>query len=285
MAPGRIKRATSQLADAFAERRLRTGYRLGAVSVAGAAIPWVVAPVAARWVAPAEQASDALPQSLVLTGFLFIPASIFAPVLGSMFPSFWRATPVSIIRAEPFLRLLLILGFCVSYGVSATLASFVWDPTWPVVAPLLVSVALGGLATIWLIAYSLSLFDPEHLADAILSTAPERADSAAAIRVAGDLSRLVRGFRERERPVAAAHAIDRLTRLYARHADKVDDDSIRLTGRVLQECMDRYGYRPEVQEAVRQCRSRLPEVGPDGAPCQRLRAPLRRLLRAILARL
>jgi hypothetical protein len=57
MAVGRIRRALSRLADAFAKRRQRTGYRLGAVSIAGAAIPWVVAPIAAPWVAPTAGAS------------------------------------------------------------------------------------------------------------------------------------------------------------------------------------------------------------------------------------
>ena len=123
-------------------------------------------------------------------------------------------------------------------------------------APMLVAVATGGLTAIWLVWYSLAIFDPERLAKAIRDTAPPRADNETAERAANDLCRLVRGLRERERPTAAAKVIDQLRLVWERHGAKVMGTR-GLTNRVLDECMKQYGRRPEVRLAVKRCRGAL----------------------------
>jgi len=234
----------------------RTGLLLAFAG--GVVAPWLLAPMSSLVsVAPTQAASEGLAQCLVLTGFLFVPASIFAPVVGAMFPSYWNATPVTIIRSRPFEILLGILAVCVAYGVSAIGSSLVWPVTWWVLAPMLVAVGLGGLAAIWLVWYSLAIFDAERLAMAIRDTAPKRADKETAERAANDLCRLVRGLRERERPTAAAKAIDQLRLVWERHGAKLTGTR-GLTDRVLNECIKDYGKRAEVRQAVEECRGALP---------------------------
>lgn len=228
------------------------------VFAAGCVAPWPLAALGAVLrIGPDQTASNGLADCVVLTGFLFVPASIFAPAVGAMFPNYWNATPVTIIASRPFQRLLWLLLLAIGYVVSSIGVSLLWQTTWLVLAPMLVLAGVGGFLAVRLVAYSLVIFDPVQLAHAIAGT-PPMPNQDPSVTAANDLCRFIRGLVERGRPDAAADAIDQLRGLWKREGAKLAE-ARRLTDQVLAECDGRYPGRTRIQSAVDACKAALPE--------------------------
>jgi hypothetical protein len=201
---GRKKRT----ADPF--RGMFIGWALG--GGAGAAVTFVFSYSLHQAATP--ESGGALQVALLLTGLLFVPASIFAPVVGSMFPSYWKATPVGVIELGPLRELLAALVATLTYGGVATVLSLVpgfGGATWLVVFPALIGVASGTYRAAQLVDFSLRVFDPEWLADWLRAQARRGPDPNS--QAFADLCRLLRGMIERERVSVALHIIVLMTEM------------------------------------------------------------------------
>lgn len=149
---------------------------------------------------PDDRAARAIDVSLVVAGLLLVPASIYVPALGAMFPSYWNATPVILIEAGPVVRLLDVIAPILGFGLAAVLL----PATMPLAMVMVVAVGVGVALTLTMIRYSLRLLDPLAVAMMLRDLCLGRPDPEVPF---SDLVRLVHGLKDRERKDAATTAI------------------------------------------------------------------------------
>lgn len=204
---------------------------------------------------PPPNWSKALPSALVLIGFLLVPASIFAPVVGAMFPKYWSATPVTVIRRGPLNLLLWLLVATLVYAVTSlvTAPMVPLKQRWLAVPLLLVVVAFVSVQAVRLIAYSLAILDPDRLTEHLRDTAINSSSGRRTRTAFNDLCRLTRGLMREERPTAAQRGIESMSKVHGVKARWLGDDSLGLAARVLRECNLKWagGRTPSLQRARR----------------------------------
>ena len=178
-----------------------------------------------------------LPNVLVLSAILLLPASIFPPVVGSMFPKYWRATPVTVIRRGPMYWLLVVLTATLAYGAGSLVATEVLplSQTWLVPLVLISVVGLLVIQSMWLIGYSMSILDPDRLIT-YLQRVGVGGNHDVTRTAFNDLCRLTRGLKDEERPTAAQHAIESLAQVHAKRAGALGESERGLAARVLSDC-------------------------------------------------
>ena len=206
---------------------------------------------------PTPEAATILQTGLLLTGLLFVPASIFVPVVGAMFPTYWNATPVGLIRLAPLRSLLSVLVGTITYGVVATLLGLLpplQGMTWVSAFPMVLAVSAGAYRAAQLVAFSLSVFDPIWLADWLAS----ESGAAGGDQSFADLCRLLRGMIKRERRTVAVHIIGLMAAM-AEAADGGAELHRDLALRVLREADAKWTGR-DIHEASAACRQSLEEL-------------------------
>jgi hypothetical protein len=224
---------------------------------AGAAVAVAIALLSGHfklWLA--VSAENGLDQSLVLAGFLFVPAAIFTVVVGAMFPTYSNATPVMVIRKNPLLSFLPWLALTLGYGVGAIACRSVFKASWLVALPMLGLVGFGAIRTVQLVGYSLTLLDPIRLTDWIASYAMDRKGSALVVPAFNDLCRLLRGMCEGERPITAENIMKAMMTSWERHSDKLQFERP-LALRVLKECEVEWSRRPQTMQVIGACRDKI----------------------------
>jgi hypothetical protein len=179
-----------------------------------------------------------LPNLVTVLGFLLVPASIFPSIIGSMFPRFWNATPVTLLNLAPLRRVLLLLTGGVTYALVAFLAAplLATRQQWLVVPVLSVAVMFGTVMTAQLVGFSLAMLDPDQLSKYLHGVAARERDKEKARQAFNDLCRMVRGLSEAERPTAAEHAITLLGGIGTLRPSLLGADERGLAARVLTEC-------------------------------------------------
>jgi hypothetical protein len=207
--------------------------------VAGLATPIFLAEVGRAWnMAPLDQGRDMVAAGLSVYALMLIPASIFAPAVGSMFPNFDRSTPITLIDDGAIRWLLRLVAFGLAFGASTL--GFDVPVTAPVLAALGATLGSALVLAIWLIQHSLSIFDPDYLSAFLAQRATQRplltpwrrSDPNQPVK---DLCRLVRGYLNAQRPSAAEHAIDRLTEVWRLQGKRIDEEGRQLAARVIGE--------------------------------------------------
>jgi hypothetical protein len=250
------------------------GYVLYGVAGAAAAIGIAyLADHCRLWLA--QSAENALDQSLVLAALLFVPGAVFSVVVGAMFPSYWKASPVSVVRNSPLIPFLRVLAPTVGYGVAAVASRSVFDASWLVGLPVLLGIGIGAILTVYLVGYSLGLLDPRALVDEIARYVEKGRTQADICRYArrgmtldqieryagkrkavpfGDLCRLLRGMAERERITVALYIMEVMENLWEQYSEDLAEHQ-RLALRVLRECEKKWGHREYAREAIYACRT------------------------------
>jgi len=212
-------------------------YFLAAVLGLAAYMLAIVASSAIRLGSPPEYGA-VLPNVVTVLGLLLVPASIFPSVVGSMFPRFWRATPVTLLNLAQLRWVLLLLAGGVTYALVAFLAAPLFPPwqQWLVVPVLTLAVIVATVLTVWLVGYSLAMLDPDRLSQYLHDVASGARDEQAARQAFNDLCRMIRGLLEAERPTGAEHAITLLGAIGRRRSSVLGADERGLAARVLTEC-------------------------------------------------
>ena len=182
--------------------------------------------------------SAVLPNIVTILGFLLVPASIFPSVVGSMFPRFWNATPVTLLNLAQLRGVLLLLAGGVTYALVAFLVAplLATQQQWLVVPVLTIAVIIATVMTVRLVGFSLAMLDPDRLSKYLQGVAASRRDERTARQAFNDLCRMIRGLLEAERPTAAEHAITLLGAIEAIRPGLLGADERGLAARVLTEC-------------------------------------------------
>jgi hypothetical protein len=213
--------------------------------------------------APDDQARQAIGSVLVVGGFLLVPAAVYPPVIGAMFPQYWHATPVVVVRTGPLPYLLLVVAAIAGFGPTVLLLA----PTWPLVAGLAVLVAVGATLAVLLTADALSLLDPMQVLDRLRADCM-RGGQDQAIEAFGDLCRFTRGMRERRRRDTAVYGVRYIGECWAgRHHDltpRLQRLAINTLGETGQQWPRTVDVSPAVAAAVKAVEAN-PPGGPDPA--------------------
>ena len=197
--------------------------------------------------APLRHGRDAITAGIGLSAVMLIPASVFAPAVGAMFPNYDRATPVAVIDDGAFRWLLGLVTVGLFFGGSVLAFDLAATPL--LIAAFGVVVGCALVLSAWLVEHSLSILDPDRLSAFLADRATHhpvlrslrRPDPNQPFR---DLCRVVRGYLDRQRPMAAANAIDRMTDVWRVQGERVNKDSRSLAARVLGEGRARQHWRP-----------------------------------------
>jgi hypothetical protein len=152
-------------------------------------------------VLPHPDWADARNQCLVVAGLLLVPASVFPAVVGSMFPTYWRATPQTVVARNPVDTILDWLALLLTYA----LVALVLPATGLLVVPLIAAVFVVALKALRAVAFSLLILDPIRFAQRLRDLCLR--NQSLMLEAHGDLCRFIRGLREEKRRSAVAQCI------------------------------------------------------------------------------
>jgi len=207
--------------------------------IVGIVAPLALSQLAATWdLPPVGQGRDAITAGIGLSAVMLIPPSVFAAAVGAVFPNHDRATPVTVIDDSAFGWLVSLVTVGVFFGGSVL--GFDLAATSLLIAAFGIVVGGALVLSAWLVQHSLSILDPDRLSAFLADRATHhpvlrslrRPDPNQPFR---DLCRVVRGYLDRQRPMAAANAIDRMTDVWRVQGERVNKDSRSLAARVLGE--------------------------------------------------
>ena len=129
-----------------------------------AATPLALSLMAEMWdQAPLRHGRDAITAGIGLSAVMLVPASVFGPAVGAMFPDYDRATPVAVIDDDAFGWLLGFVTIGLFFGGSVLAFDLAATPLLVAAFGLVVGGAL--VLSAWLVQHSLSILDPDRLRD------------------------------------------------------------------------------------------------------------------------
>jgi hypothetical protein len=187
---------------------------------------------------------------LGLGALLLIPPSILAAGVGTMFPRYDRATPVTLVNDPTYGVLLGSVTFGLFLGVSIQVFGLQKSPLPLGLFGIVLAIAL--LVAVWLISHSLAVLDPDRMSAFLADRAVRHPFLGPLVRPDPnqpfkDLCRLTRGYLERQRPSAAANAIDQMTAVWRVQGHRLDRDAHGLAARVLGESLARRHWTEYLQ--------------------------------------